>query len=240
MRSAKKLGSSGRIHALLHSIAYGNLKPIAPPADGSAATALMEDEDMARTIYAMGTSLLSWTRETARSRALHAGRAHPLPHERRQRNRLERIRSRGRRQVVLESVSRAIAVEYGAHGLRCNVLQPGVTDTPALRLIPGNEQMKAAALARNPLKRLTQPETSRTSFRCFARKRRAGSTAPLFVSTEGSMSLPAENAPLYVHGVGHFHPDNVIDNAFLTSLDIGTDEAWIRTTGSRAVEPSCR
>ncbi len=32
---------------------------------------------------------------------------------------------------------------------------------------------------------------------------------------------------LYVHGVGHFHPPNVLDNAFLTSLDIGSDEAWI-------------
>ncbi len=32
---------------------------------------------------------------------------------------------------------------------------------------------------------------------------------------------------LYVHGVGHFHPENVIDNAFLESLDIGTNEQWI-------------
>lgn len=33
--------------------------------------------------------------------------------------------------------------------------------------------------------------------------------------------------PLYVHGMGHFHPDNVIDNRFLEELDIGTDDAWI-------------
>ena len=32
---------------------------------------------------------------------------------------------------------------------------------------------------------------------------------------------------LYVHGLGHFHPENCIDNAFLTSLNIGTDDAWI-------------
>lgn len=31
----------------------------------------------------------------------------------------------------------------------------------------------------------------------------------------------------YFHGFGHFHPDNVIDNAFLTELDIGTDANWI-------------
>lgn len=33
--------------------------------------------------------------------------------------------------------------------------------------------------------------------------------------------------PLYLHGLGHFHPENVIDNAFLESLDIGTTDAWI-------------
>jgi 3-oxoacyl-[acyl-carrier-protein] synthase III len=32
---------------------------------------------------------------------------------------------------------------------------------------------------------------------------------------------------LFVHGLGHFHPENCIDNAFLASLDIGTDDAWI-------------
>ncbi len=32
---------------------------------------------------------------------------------------------------------------------------------------------------------------------------------------------------LYIHGIGHFHPENVIDNAFLESLDIGTNKEWI-------------
>jgi 3-oxoacyl-[acyl-carrier-protein] synthase-3 len=32
---------------------------------------------------------------------------------------------------------------------------------------------------------------------------------------------------LSIHGIGHFHPDNVIDNAFLESLDIGTNDEWI-------------
>ena len=33
--------------------------------------------------------------------------------------------------------------------------------------------------------------------------------------------------PLFIHGLGHFHPDSVIDNAFLESLDIGTSERWV-------------
>lgn len=32
---------------------------------------------------------------------------------------------------------------------------------------------------------------------------------------------------LYLHGLGHFHPETVIDNAFLSSLDIGVDSGWV-------------
>ena len=33
--------------------------------------------------------------------------------------------------------------------------------------------------------------------------------------------------PLFVHALGHFHPENVIDNRFLEELDIGTSDEWI-------------
>lgn len=33
--------------------------------------------------------------------------------------------------------------------------------------------------------------------------------------------------PLFLHGLGHFHPENVIDNRFLQELDIGTNDEWI-------------
>lgn len=32
---------------------------------------------------------------------------------------------------------------------------------------------------------------------------------------------------LYIHGIGHYHPDNVVDNAFLESLGIDTTNEWI-------------
>ena len=32
---------------------------------------------------------------------------------------------------------------------------------------------------------------------------------------------------LYLHSIGHFHPPTVIDNAFLSSLDIGVDSSWV-------------
>ncbi len=35
------------------------------------------------------------------------------------------------------------------------------------------------------------------------------------------------NGELFLHGLGHFHPENVIDNAFLESLGIETTDQWI-------------
>jgi 3-oxoacyl-[acyl-carrier-protein] synthase III len=38
---------------------------------------------------------------------------------------------------------------------------------------------------------------------------------------------PAEDAPMFLHALGTFHPPAAITNAFLESLDIGTTEDWI-------------
>lgn len=45
----------------------------------------------------------------------------------------------------------------------------------------------------------------------------------------GSNEIDPGRTPvsLYLHGLGHFHPENEISNAFLEELDIGTNEAWI-------------
>lgn len=32
---------------------------------------------------------------------------------------------------------------------------------------------------------------------------------------------------VYIHGIGHFHPENVVTNKFLADLDIGCSEEWI-------------
>jgi 3-oxoacyl-[acyl-carrier-protein] synthase III len=32
---------------------------------------------------------------------------------------------------------------------------------------------------------------------------------------------------MFLHGVGHWHPETLLDNAFLESLDLGTSNAWI-------------
>jgi NAD(P)-dependent dehydrogenase (short-subunit alcohol dehydrogenase family) len=118
----------------------------------------LEDEDMVRTIYAMGTSLLTWTQDVL-ARGLFAPDARVLG-----------MTSEGNEvawkgyaavaaaKVALESVSRSIAVEMAHFGVRSNIVQAGVTDTPALRLIPGSDHLKAQARTRNPFGRLTTPE----------------------------------------------------------------------------------
>jgi NAD(P)-dependent dehydrogenase (short-subunit alcohol dehydrogenase family) len=131
----------------------GIASPAAYPND-----AFLDEEDLARTIHSMGTSLLGWTQEILR-RGLFASDARVIG-----------LTSEGNTvawkgyaavaaaKVALESIARAIAVEMAPHGIRANVIQAGITDTPALRLIPGNAQLKAQARLRNPFRRLTRPE----------------------------------------------------------------------------------
>lgn len=196
---AEALGD-GRVRLLMHSIAFGNLKPLVPTKEdrrGPAALGalarelgidaevlegkvkaafsagalalhalveagyperVLEDEDFERTIFSMGTSLVTWVQDLHR-RQLFAADARVLGMT----SEGNEVAWRGysavsAAKVALESVCRSIALEYGPYGIRANTVQAGVTDTPALRAIPGSEQMKAAGALRNPMRRLTTPE----------------------------------------------------------------------------------
>jgi enoyl-[acyl-carrier-protein] reductase (NADH) len=59
---------------------------------------------------------------------------------------------------ALESHIRQLAVELAPEGITANAVKAGVTDTPALRKIPGNEAIVESACQRNPAGRLTTPE----------------------------------------------------------------------------------
>ena len=60
--------------------------------------------------------------------------------------------------ATLESHIRQIALELAPMHITANSICAGVTDTAALRKIPGNEKMTEMARAKNPYKRLTTPE----------------------------------------------------------------------------------
>jgi len=158
----KVAGGEGCLRVLLHSIAFGNLKPIAPVKTEALkqiyGEALTEDEDMARTVYSMGTSLLSWVQAAFRAGLFASdARVFGLTSEGNE------VAWRGYAAVsaaktALEAVSRSIAVEFAPYGIRSNIIQAGVTDTPALNAIPGADEMKNFARKRNPFGRLTTPQ----------------------------------------------------------------------------------
>jgi len=60
--------------------------------------------------------------------------------------------------AAIESHVRQLAVELAPYNITSNAIQAGVTMTPALSKIPGNEDIIKNALAINPAKRLTTTE----------------------------------------------------------------------------------
>jgi enoyl-[acyl-carrier-protein] reductase (NADH) len=60
--------------------------------------------------------------------------------------------------AALESHCRQLAVELAPRKIAVNAIRAGVTDTPALRKIPGNDQMIERCLAMHPAGRMTTPE----------------------------------------------------------------------------------
>jgi enoyl-[acyl-carrier-protein] reductase (NADH) len=152
-----EMGRNGvtSVKVLVHSLAFGSLLPYFPPeGDGNA----MRRDRMEMTLDVMAHSLVYWSQDLYKAGLLQSGA------------RIFAMTSSGSTRVIesygavsaakaaLESHIRQIAAELGRHGIAANALRAGVTDTPALRQIPGNEQLLAEAAKRNPGRRLTTPE----------------------------------------------------------------------------------
>jgi len=149
----KQPGCTG-IRSMLHSLAFGTLKPYVEDDQGRS----IKSSDMNMTLDVMAHSLVYWTRDLLGAGLLRRGAA------------IFAMTSAGSHRVwptygaisaakaALESHVRQLAVELAPFGISVNALQAGVTDTPAARKIPGSEKIFARALELNPGKRLTTPE----------------------------------------------------------------------------------
>lgn len=151
---AELLGPDGAIHVVMHSLAFGTLKPFIADNPEDA----IDQAQMEMTSNVMAHSLVYWTQDLVRRNLLTRG------------SRIFSMTSEGSTRVVpnygavsaakaaLESHTRQLAMELGPRGILVNAIQAGVTDTPALRKIPGSDKMIDLTMQRNPIGRMTTPE----------------------------------------------------------------------------------
>lgn len=149
-----ELAGGRPVGMLMHSLAFGTLKPYI--ADDEKEAIVQAQLEM--TLDVMANTLVYWAQALVRSGVMTEG------------GRIFAMTSAGDHVVwkaygavsaaksALESHIRQLAVELAPLGITANAIKAGVTDTPALRKIPGNEQIVESARARNPTGRLTTPE----------------------------------------------------------------------------------
>jgi NAD(P)-dependent dehydrogenase (short-subunit alcohol dehydrogenase family) len=142
------------VKILVHSLAFGTLKPyIARKADDAITQAQME-----MTVDVMANSLVYWVQGLiARSLMKKGGRIFAMTSSGGH-SVLPNYGAVSAAKSALESHIRQLAMELGQLGITANAIMAGVTDTPALRKIPGNIKMLEIARAKNPFGRLTTPE----------------------------------------------------------------------------------
>jgi len=143
--------SPGTIRVVLHSLAFGSLKALVGEDVAS-------QKQIETTSDVMGHSLVYWVQDLVANRLIHSG------------GRIYAMTSEGggkavpqygpvcAAKAILEAHIRQLALELAPHGIAANAIMAGVTMTPALSKIPGNERLIHFARARNPHGRLTTPQ----------------------------------------------------------------------------------
>ena len=142
------------VKLLLHSIARGNLKPLAGTKDS---TDELSTDDIQFTSYAMSNSLLDWTRAILEEELFHHdARIIGLTSEGSHKH-WDGYAAVSIAKASLESLAKYMAVEFAPFGLKTNLIQAGITDTSSLKMIPGSEKLLEIGKSRNPMGRITNP-----------------------------------------------------------------------------------
>lgn len=149
----ERLGEAGKIRVLVHSIAKGNLKPMI--ADGNTS---LQNEDFHLTLEAMAISLYDWTTLLFEKKLFAADTRVISFTSEGNKKAFKTYAAVSAAKAALEAITRNIALEFAPFGIKANCIQAGVTDTFSFRKIPGHEILEAAALRRNPFKKLTTPQ----------------------------------------------------------------------------------
>jgi len=141
------------IKLLLHSLAFGALKPMISKDTKMA----LNQKNIEMTLDVMSNSLVYWTQDLLNNDFLSRG------------SQIIAMTSAGSKQqwpsygavsmakAALESAARQLALELAPYNVACNTIQAGITITPALEKIPGYQNMVNHSIKTNPHKRLTTP-----------------------------------------------------------------------------------
>jgi enoyl-[acyl-carrier-protein] reductase (NADH) len=150
-----KLNGKPAIKVIMHSLAFGTLKSFVPRNKDEQP---ITHAQMEMTLDVMAHSLVYWVQEIYLADLLA------------KRGRIFAMTSSGSHTAIpyygavsaakaaLESHVRQLAIELGHMDIGVSAIMAGVTDTPALRKIPGNQEMIKVAEIKNPRERLTTPE----------------------------------------------------------------------------------
>lgn len=143
--------NGGVVAVLMHSLAFGTLKPYI-------GDDVLSKPNIQMTLDVMAHSLVYWTQDITQRKLMgHGGRIFAMTSS----GSTRVIKSYGAisaAKSALESHIRQLALELAPLGITANALRGGVTDTPAARRIPGSDRLFELAAKRNPYKRLTTPE----------------------------------------------------------------------------------
>jgi NAD(P)-dependent dehydrogenase (short-subunit alcohol dehydrogenase family) len=151
--SIKEQIGNEKIHVVLHSLAFATLKRLIDEPQHS-----MTRKNLEMTLDVMANSLVYWVQELYWNDLLGEG------------SRIFAMTSSGSRRAIpyygavsaakaaLETYIRQFALELGPRGIKANAINAGVTDTPALRKIPGAKELAEGSIHKNPAGRLTTPE----------------------------------------------------------------------------------
>ncbi len=141
------------IKVLMHSLAFGTLKPFIDESP----TATVNKTQVDMTLDVMANSLIYWTQDLVHRKMMgHGGRIFAMTSAGSARVWKSYGAVSGAK-AALESHIRQLALELAPVGITANAILAGVTDTPALRKIPGAEHMVKVAEKKNPSGRLTTP-----------------------------------------------------------------------------------
>jgi enoyl-[acyl-carrier-protein] reductase (NADH) len=165
MEKTFKNAPNQRLRVVLHSLAFGTLKNFIHSDEKEE----IQQAQVEMTLNVMGSSLIYWAQDLNRRGLITEG------------TQVYAMTSAGGSRVwptygavsaakaALESNIRQLALELASKGASANAILAGVTNTPALRKIPGHENMIETAANRNPFKRLTTTQDIADVIACLAK-----------------------------------------------------------------------